>query len=107
MENKKYSWGDDKAVARDYANYGKDQWPSIAPVGSLKPNGYGLFDMAGNVWEWCQDWYDRSRNKRVLRSGSWGFDTYVLRVAFRCFSSSGRDDSSGFRCVSGFPAAQQ
>ena len=107
LVGKEYSWGDDEAVARDYANFagtdGKDKWGrTTAPVGSLKPNGYGLFDMSGNVWEWCQDWYDRSRNKRVLRSGSWGFDTHVLRVASRCFSSSGRDGSSGFRCVSGF-----
>ena len=112
LVGKRFPWGDDEEVARDYANYkgtdGKDKWGrTTAPVGSFKPNDYGLFDMSGNVWEWCQDWYDRSRNKRVLRSGSWGFDTYVLRVAFRCFSSSGRDDSSGFRCVSGFPAAQQ
>ena len=108
LVRKRFPWGDDKDIARNYANYqgigGKDKWGrTTAPVGSLKPNGYGLFDMSGNVWEWCQDWYDRSRNKRVLRSGSWGFDTHVLRVASRCFSSSGRDGSSGFRCVSGLP----
>ena len=108
LVRKRFPWGDDKDIARNYANYqgigGKDKWGrTTAPVGSLKPNGYGLFDMSGNVWEWCQDWYDRSRSKRVLRSGSWGFDTHVLRVASRCFSSSGRDGSSGFRCVSGLP----
>ena len=108
LVRKRFPWGDDKDIARNYANYqgigGKDKWGrTTAPVGSLKPNGYGLFDMSGNVWEWCQDWYDRSRSKRVLRSGSWGFETHVLRVASRCFSSSGRDGSSGFRCVSGLP----
>ena len=108
LVRKRFPWGDDKDIARNYANYqgigGKDKWGrTTAPVGSLKPNGYGLFDMSGNVWEWCQDWYDRSRSKRVLRSGSWGFDTPVLRVASRCFSSSGKDGSSGFRCVSGLP----
>ena len=54
LVGKEYSWGDDEAVARDYANFvgtdGKDKWGrTIAPVGSFKPNGYGLFDMSGNV----------------------------------------------------------
>ena len=75
----------------------------------MKPNGYGLFDMAGNVWEWCQDWYDRSRNKRVLRGGSWFDNTYFLRVAYRYYYDLPTDinDFNGFRCMSGFPAAQQ
>ena len=108
LVRKRFPWGDDKDIARNYANYqgigGKDKWGrKTAPVGSFKPNGYGLFDMSGNVWEWCQDWYDRSRSKRVLRSGSWGFETHVLRVTSRCFSSAGRDDSCGFRCVANVP----
>jgi formylglycine-generating enzyme required for sulfatase activity len=53
LKNKEYSWGDNVSLARDYANYkgtgGKDKWGYCAPVGSFKPNGYGLFDMSGNV----------------------------------------------------------
>jgi formylglycine-generating enzyme required for sulfatase activity len=112
LVGKEFPWGDDEAVARDYANYdgigGRDKWQSIAPVGSLKPNGYGLYDMSGNVWEWCQDWWDNNRIGRVLRGGSWGSGPNFLRAADRgSRNPSDTFNFCGFRCVSGFPAAKQ
>ena len=109
LKNKEYPWGDDVSLARDYANYeetdGKDKWKeSTAPVGSFKPNGYGLFDMAGNVWEWCQDWFDSDQYGRVLRGGGWYNAAGSLRLASRYDDSpGGRNYGSGFRCVSGSP----
>ena len=110
LVSKEFPWGDDESVAREYANYagigGKDQWegwPSggTAPVGSFKPNGYGLFDMVGNVFELCTE-------KGVLRGGSWLNGANLLRVDDRDFiNPTVAGSSSGFRCVSGFPAAQQ
>ena len=113
LVDKKFPWGDDEAVARDYANYfgigGRDKWDKqTAPIGNFKPNGYGLFDMAGNVWEWCQDWSNSDQVYRVLRGGSWGNATSSLRVASRYnYGPSYTIFNLGFRCVSGFPAAQQ
>ena len=78
-----------------------DGYDRTAPVGSFEVNEYGLYDMGGNVREWCQDWYSTKEEKRVLRGGSWLYGSELgLRSSFRRFGTpSYRFDCFGFRCV--------
>ena len=83
------------------------------PVGQKPPNAWGLYDMHGNVWEWCWDWYGdypstaqtdpvgaSSGSYRVLRGGSWSVSAQVVRSAFRSyFTPSYRYYGLGFRLV--------
>ncbi len=83
------------------------------PVGGLAPNGWGLYDMHGNVWEWCQDRYGSYRHGmavdptgaeagrfRVVRGGSWGINPTYCRSADRIRNVPARADSyNGFRVV--------
>jgi hypothetical protein len=68
------------------------------PVGTKQPNSIGIYDMSGNVWEWCQDCYDSSCSRRVRRGGGWGSDASNCRVANRNYDSPGGSyDNLGFR----------
>ena len=105
LVGKRFLWGNDVSVSRDYANhdgtFGKDTWDkTTAPVGSFNPNGFGLYDMTGNVWEWCQDWYSSDHISRVFRGGSWGNNTNLLRITDRInVAATTRSKYGGVRCV--------
>jgi formylglycine-generating enzyme len=88
--------------------------PYTGPAGCFAPNGYGLYDMAGNVWEWCWDWYGSyssgsqtdprgppgSGSGPVLRGGCWSNDASGCRAAVRGLGNpTDSDYYSGFRCV--------
>ncbi len=69
-------------------------------AGSKKPNPWGLYDMAGNVLEWCFDWYENSGSSRVARGGSWNHDTGILKSGnVGGFTPSYKYDYRGFRLV--------
>jgi LSD1 subclass zinc finger protein len=89
-----------------------DGYPFTAPVGKFKPNAWGLFDMHGNVWQWCADGprmyeeghikdpKDESKDRRVLRGGSWYTAPRFCRAALRFVLEPGYPSSSiGFRVV--------
>ena len=126
---KRYAWGDElRPGGKPAANWwqgefpgrntGEDGFHGRAPVASFAPNGYGLHDMGGNVWEWCADWYaagyysaspaadPRGPNagaERVIRGGSWMCsETYCTnyRVAARGHTAPDSGlNNLGFRCA--------
>ena len=72
-----------------------------SPVGSFAPNRYGLYDMGGNVWQWCEDLYDSLWPARVARGASWyNYEKNMLLSSFRFNNGPGdRAPNFGFRCV--------
>ncbi len=91
-----YPWGNQWPPPKGAGNYasslGVDDFDNTSPVGSFGANRYALYDMGGNVWQWCEDWYDNEQKYRVLRGGSWLFDYSGLLL-----SSYRRDLAPGFR----------
>jgi formylglycine-generating enzyme required for sulfatase activity len=118
----RYYFGDDANQLGDYAWYSANSQSKTHPVGQKKPNAWGLYDMSGNVWDWCEDdwhnnyigaptdgsaWfiknYNRSQSLKCLRGGSWLNYPNLCRSADRYRNDPGIHGSSdGFRvaCVS-------
>ncbi|AQQ09893.1 Serine/threonine-protein kinase pkn1 [Sedimentisphaera cyanobacteriorum] len=84
-----YTYGCGTSIDHSKANYDWDNpldfsnYPYTTPVGYYDEFGYGLCDMAGNVWEWTDSWYSTSQDYRVLRGGSWGFNVSNCAVSYR------------------------
>jgi len=111
--------GDDPASLRGYANVPDlslraqlrepadastfpfdDGYPFTAPVGSFKPNPWGLYDMIGNVFQWCADQIPGPPPKQVLRGGCYNQNIELCRCAARGFAAPcGRYSYTGFRIV--------
>lgn len=130
-----YAWGNDWPPSKGAGNFadetyiksGKhpnegfikdydDGYVNIAPVGSFTANPFGLYDMVGNVWEWCSDWYDegyyknspaknptgpKKGDRRVMRGGTWyNSDPQSLRAVYRIgILPILLDPGIGFRCA--------
>lgn len=138
VADRRFPWDDMNTIQHARANYvadpvsfafdtssttGSHPWynnnptPYTSPTGSFAPNGYGLYDMAGNVGEWCWDWHDASYYSgspgtnprgpssgygREIRGGAWSVYANDARVAKRnAMTANAVNSAIGFRCVRG------
>ena len=118
VAGKLYPWGTDE-ISPELANYRDSNKGGTTPIGSYSANGYGLYDMAGNVWEWCWDWHDNYAqtaqtdprgpsstplgwgSDRMIRGGGWDRYAVKCRVADRDYGPPERwcNNILGFRSV--------
>jgi len=111
-----FPWGTEWPPPRGAGNFDPklnvDDFPYTSPVGTFNSNAYGLYDMAGNAREWCEDFFSAGSQRRVVRGSSW-FDTpaLTLQSCRRALTPADRHDNQydyfGFRCVLVTGAATQ
>jgi len=96
----KFAWC--KGVIAGY----NDGFANTSPVGSFKPNRFGLYDISGNAWQWCEDWYDKDHRDHVLRGASWDIHDREMLLSSRRYHiiANHRYPVLGFRCVVGASA---
>ncbi len=137
LERRRYPWGDDLEPDGQHrsnvwqghfpaTDLGSDGHPGTAPVRSFLPNGYGLFNMTGNTWEWCQDWWStdwHSTESLATRTDPTGPDIGIAKVikggSFLCHADycnryrvaarhhnavDGSTGHMGFRCAADLPS---
>jgi formylglycine-generating enzyme required for sulfatase activity len=110
-----FPWGDDIGKQGEHVWFSDNSDSKTHPVGQKRPNAWGLYDMLGNVWEWCADWYDEKyyasspsvavdppgppkASSRVRRGGSWDYFAGDCRPAYRYRDApENRDYDLGFR----------
>ncbi len=135
LDQARYGWGDELTPGGVHrcniwqgtfptSNSGEDGYRGTAPVDAYEPNGFGLYNMSGNVWEWCADWWSSSYHldgprdnpigppqgqARVMRGGSYlCHESYCNRYRVAARTSNTPDSSGGhlgFRCVQDVPEA--
>jgi formylglycine-generating enzyme len=120
--DRRFPWGNVEPTAK-HLNYNQ-RWmgeKTLMPVGSYEAgkSPFGVYDMAGNVWEWVNDWYDpqyyekspeknpqgpKTGSKKVIRGAGWQNETPTVRIFTRVESDpTGRNESTGFRCAADAP----
>jgi len=103
--NDAFPWGAQWPPPASVGNYRgmEEGFMNTSPVGSFNANRFGLFDMGGNVWQWCEDWFDKDQKDRVLRGAAWNRnDRDALLSSSRSHSVPGsrhNGERHGFRCV--------